>query len=454
MARLSESEFRECFFVGEAGKRLPMREATISVMVRLHLVARMPAVQRLPPAQHKQTWFARWGLLPAVLGSLCPVSVMAQQAANEALRQAMRQGNEAMIAGNFDGAVAAYSSVTQQSSGFAEGYLNLGLALYQADRLPEARAALEKALRLKPGLRGDNLFLGIIAYRENRFKDAEWRLKLETQVDPHSAKALMWLGVCRLAQDDPQGAIAALDKAYALDASDVDILYHRGRAYLLVANASYDAMYKLNPDSERVHQVLAEAYAQAYRNQEAIGELEVAMKIAPRQPGLHEELGDQEWTAGKLDKATEAYREELRIDGHNVTAMYKLGSLLVQGQYAAEGVQLLREALRRDPSLSDAHYYLGCGLMGTDRIGDAAREFQLTIAADPSNDRAMSSYYKLALAYRQLHQTQAAQEAIENFQRMRAQFKERHDKRAAQIVRKRTELPVDDLDKVALAGNP
>jgi len=388
------------------------------------------------------------------MGALCPLPAPAQPAADEAVRQAMRQGAAAMSAGNFSGAADAYARVTQKFPEFAEGSLNLGLALEKADRLPDARVALERALRLKPGLRGPNLFLGIVAYRENRFKDAESRLKLETQLDPRSAKAFMWLGVCRLAQDDPQGAIAPLDKAYALDPSDVDILYHRGLAYLLVANASYNSMYKLNPDSLRVHQVLAEAYAQAYRNQEAIGEFELAARIAPSQPGLHEELGDQDWIVGKLDAAAQAYREELRIDPLNVTAMYKLGSLQVQNQNPADGVQLLGEALRRDPSLSDAHYYLGSGLLSLDRTPDAVREFQLAIAGDPSSDRAMSAYYKLAQAYRQLHQTQAAQEAMQNFQRMRGQVKERQDSRAAQIVRKRTELPVDDKDKAALSASP
>jgi tetratricopeptide (TPR) repeat protein len=213
-------------------------------------------------------------------------------------------------------------------------------------------------------------------------------------------------------------------------------------------------MYKLSPDSLRVHQVLAEAYAQAYRNTEAIGEFELAAKIAPRQPGLHEELGDQDWIVGKLEAAAAAYREELRIDPQNVTAMYKLGSLQVQDQNPAEGVQLLGEVIRRAPSLSDAHYYLGSGLMSLDRTLDAVHEFQLAIAANPSNDRAMSAYYKLAQIYREMHQTQAAQEAMQNFQRMRAQVKERQDMRSAQMVRKRTELPVDDSDKTGLPASP
>ena len=38
-------------------------------------------------------------------------------------------------------------------------------------------------------------------------------------------------------------------------------------------------MFKLNGDSMRVHQVFGEAYAQAYRTQEAINEFELATKL-------------------------------------------------------------------------------------------------------------------------------------------------------------------------------
>jgi len=392
------------------------------------------------------------GLCSLILGGL---QAQAQTPATTAtVREEMRQGAEAMTSGNFSAAISEYTAVTREMPAFAEGYFNLGLALHQAGQLDDARAALEKALRLKPDLRGANLFLGIIAYRENRFKEASDDLLRETRLDPRSAKAFMWLGLCRLAQDDAQGAIAPLDKAYALDPSDADILYHRGRAYFLVANASYAAMFKLNYDSVRVHQVLAEAYAQAYRNQEAIFEFGVAVKMAPHQPGLHEELADQYWVMGQLDKAADSYREELRIDPYADSSMYKLGSLLVLNQNPEEGVKLLRGALRADPSLSDAHYYLASGLMSLGQDPDAIHEFELAIAADPANNRSMSAYYKLAQLYRKLHDTPNAQAAMQNFLRMKAQSKAQQDRYDAQVVRKRTELPVPDPEKIAMSDEP
>lgn len=382
-------------------------------------------------------------------GGIC---ASAQNPGGDSIKQAMQLGSQAMTTGNFAASVTAYSIVTRELPDFAEGHVNLGLALFQSGRLDDARPELAKALALKPGLRGANLFLGLIDYRENRFKDAETYLERETASDSRNAKAFMWLGVCRLAEDNPQGAIAPLDKAYALDSHDADILYHRGRAYFLVANASYAAMFQLNSDSVRVHQVLAEAYAQATRNQQAIAELETAVKIGPHQPGLHEELADQYWVVGDLDQATAAYREELSIDPYATSSKYKLGSLLALSQNPAEGVDLLRDALHADPSLIDAHYYLGVGLVATDQLNEAIGEFNKAIAADPKNDRAMSAYYRLAQVYRKLHQNDEAQVAMQSFLQLRSESKAVHDDRAAQIVRKRTELPVENPDRAAMNG--
>lgn len=387
----------------------------------------------------------------ALVLCLTTKATMAYQAAHDAepaLHQAMEKGTEAMKAGSPQEAAVEFAAVTHLAPHFAEGYLNLGLALEQADQLDSARAALEKALQLKPELRGANLFLGIIAYRQDRYKDAEVSLLRETRIDPGDAKAFMWLGVCYLAENNPKAAIAPLDKAYSLDPKDQDILYHLGHAYLLMANASYAEMFQLNQDSMRVHQVLGEAYAKGFRTEQAIWEFELAVKMAPHQPGLHEELADQYWIAGQMDKAVAAYRQELAIDPYSTTSMYKLGSLLVLKQNPAEGVALLNRALRADPTLNDAHYYLGTGLMDLNRSQEAIQQFRLAIAADPENGRAMTSYYKLARLYRTLGDTRQAQDAMQNFLQMKSHIAEQQDRHTAQLVRDRASLPVDDAEKL------
>src|SRR5260370_14189516 len=121
----------------------------------------------------------------------------------------------------------------------------------------------------------------------------------------------MWLGVVELAQEQPEEAAVALDKAAKLAPNDVDILYHRGHAHLLVSKLSYERMLHADPDSWRVRQVLAQADAAADRHMDAVSEYQAAITAAPQQPGLHEELGSESWKINKLED-TEA-EHKLRI---------------------------------------------------------------------------------------------------------------------------------------------
>lgn len=376
--------------------------------------------------------------------ALASGSAWAQAEPGAAVRQEMQQGAQAMSTAHFSEAVADYTTVTHILPQFAEGYLDLGLALEQDGQLAAASQALEKSLALKPDLRGANLFLGLIAYRQNHFKDAESRLQRETRIDPRDAKAFMWLGVCYLAEDKPEAAIEPLNRAYVLDPTDADILYHRGHAYLLMADASYAAMFKLNHDSMRVHQVLAEAYAKSYRTQEAISEFQLAIKQAPHQPGLHEELANQYWIAGQFDKAAGAYREELGIDPYSAITMYKLGCLLVMNNHPADGVQFLNSALHADPSLTDAHYYLGEGLAALGRTQDAIAQYKEMIAVNPSSDRAMRTWYKLAMVYRSTGNHQELQQAITKFRSMKSLSEAKQERSAEQLVQSRMSLPVQE----------
>ena len=259
------------------------------------------------------------------------------------------QGNNAMRRGDAGEAVRDFQQFLQLQPGSAEGYFNLGLALQSAGRLEEALTALHKASSLQPGLRGARLFTGIVDYKLNHLSEAHDELVRETKLESKNAAVWMWLGIVELAQNQADAAASALDKASALDPANLDILYHRGRAHLLVSKESYSAMFKLGPDSWRVHEVLGQADAEAFRTDDAISEFRLAVAASPHEPGVHEELGDACWTAGKLQEADDAYAEEIKIDPANAVALFKLGSLrVIRREDTASGVQFLDHALALD----------------------------------------------------------------------------------------------------------
>jgi tetratricopeptide (TPR) repeat protein len=374
----------------------------------------------------------------ALVLTLCCRHGMAQDGDAKSL---FEQGNAAMRKGDATEAVRDFQQFLRLQPGSAEGHFNLGLALQSAGQLDESLTELHKAASLQPGLRGVRLFTGIVNYKLNHLSAANDELVLETRLEPKNASGWMWLGVVELAQNHADAAATALDKAAALDPSNLDILYHRGRAHLLVSKESYSAMFKIGPDSWRVHEVLGQADAEAYRADDAISEFRLAIRAAPREPGLNEELGDACWTAGKLQEADDAYAEEIKIDAANAVTLYKLGSLRVTRDDAAGGVPLLERALALDPAIGDAHYYLGKGDAALGKDDLAIEHFRLATNPAGTEELRIMSWYQLATLYRNLHRSQEAGEALAAFRQMKSARDQRRENKFQEQGRRRDQLP-------------
>jgi tetratricopeptide (TPR) repeat protein len=325
-----------------------------------------------------------------------------------------------MRAGDLNHAGDGFASIVKDAPQFAEAYLNLGLVREEQGRHAEAIVSFQKALQLKPHLRGANLFLGVAEFRSNQLDAALVALRKETSAYPKDANAWMWLGVVELEKGQGHHATDALDKAAELSPKNVDILYHRGRAHLFVSNESYARMFQADPKSWRVRQLLAEANASAERHVDAIAEYEGAIKLAPNEPRLHEDLGTQYRLAGKLPEAEQAYLRELEIDPENITAQYKLGVIAIERGDPARGKSLIEGALRVKPDLQHSDYNLGRAdmLLGNDAA--AAMHFEgATAAAGSEPEVVEQSWYQLGIVYRRLHRMEDAQKAMASFQKLK-----------------------------------
>jgi tetratricopeptide (TPR) repeat protein len=361
--------------------------------------------------------FMKFAILGVITLSFLANTAIAQTepGSNEAFRQA----TTALREGHLDEAASGFEAVTRALPTFAGAYFNLGLVREEQGKFDEAVASLKKALALNPRLPGANLFLGIAHYRLNQYEPAAAALRLETKQNPSDAKAWMWLGVTQLAMEQPEDAAVSLDKAAKLAPNDVDTLYHRGHAHLLVSKLSYERMLHADPNSWRIHQVLAQANSEASRDMDAIAEYQAAIKAAPQQPGLHEELGTEFWKMGKMEEAEAEYKQELAIDPHSLLATYKLGSLQVMTAKAAEGKPLIESALRQDPNLKEAYYYLGRAEMQLGNDAAAVDAFKKAIAVISDPDIIEQAWYQLAMVYRRMHRTDDSQKALVIFQKLK-----------------------------------
>ncbi|MBS1866137.1 MAG: tetratricopeptide repeat protein [Acidobacteria bacterium] len=356
--------------------------------------------------------------LSLVMLVLCAIPLAHAQVESQTAAK-FREASQAMRAGDLQTAGDEFTEVVKAAPSFAEAHFNLGLVREEQGRLDEAIASFEKALTLKPHLHGANLFLAVARYKLNQFDQALSTVRKETAAYPKDAPAWMWQGVIELAMDRPEEAAAALDKAASLAPDNVDILYHRGQAHLLVSKNSYQKMFEVDPKSWRVRQVLAQANADAERHLDAIAEYQEAIKLAPTQPGLHEELGSEFRNAGKPQEAEAAFEKELEIDPHNVLARYKLGVLAIERADGARAKQLIEEALRQKPGLRHADYNLGRAEMLLGQDENALKHMQQASSTETDPEVLQQAWFQLGIVYRRLHRMQEAQQAIANFQRLK-----------------------------------
>jgi tetratricopeptide (TPR) repeat protein len=359
---------------------------------------------------------------------LARITCSAQTPVPAVVTERFRQASEAMRQGNLDQAGDGFSAVVKEAPTFAEAFLNLGLVREEQGRHEEAIGDFQKALGLKPRLRGASLFLGIAQYRSNQLDASVVALRKETTISPKDANAWMWLGIVALEKGNGEEAVQALDQAAKLSPDNVDILYHRGRAHLLVSKDSYARMFKADPKSWRVRQILAEANADAGRHMDAVAEYQAAIQLAPNEPRLHEDLGSELRVAGKMPEAEEAFRKELEIDPSNVTCKYKLGVLLTEEGDAAQGKQLIEASLKVRPGLRHADYNLGRAEMLLGNDAAALEDFQRATKADSDADVLEQTWYQLGIVYRRLHRMEEAQKAMATFQKLKDQEAESSQK--------------------------
>ena len=354
---------------------------------------------------------------------------------------AFQRGAEALRAGQLDAAAAAFTESIQASPRFAQAYFNLGLVRFQQQRTADAAPLFVKSLELRPDLRGADLFLGISEYRLDKYGEAAVALKHAAEREPSNPEVAMWLGIAELASGDASGAVVNLEKASKLKPGNVDVLYHLGRAYMQMSKEAYERMYQADPNSWRVHEVLAQSFEEADRMEDAEKECRKAIELKSDERGLHQELGDIFWKQNRLDEAEAEFQRELQNDPENLTAMYKLAAVSTERAKPQVAIDLLSKVLVTHPDSREAHYQIGRAEAQLGNNEAAIRDFkavtELTGPVEPEIIR--QSYYQLAQLYRRSQKTDEAQLALTTFKRLKQEADEQHQMKLDDKMKRSTE---------------
>lgn len=256
---------------------------------------------------------------------------------------------------------------------------NNGLAAIKKNKLPEASAYLEHAVKLAPDDAMSQMLLGYTYLLQNRTPDALQTLQtaesLGAQLDAHShAQVQNYLGLARWANRDYVEALAAYNRAVELDP------------------AYNDARYNL-------------AFALLGRGEEskALPHFTQLVVQNPKDASLYDGLGQALEASANWSRAIDNYRRAMALDPKQAAYPLHLASVLVRsdptgtikGRHDAAAA-LLRQALVLNPQASSAYLQLGIIYLQKKRWGDAQKTLSQYVALQPQD---FTGLFDLALSF-------------------------------------------------------
>jgi tetratricopeptide (TPR) repeat protein len=213
------------------------------------------------------------------------------------------------------------------------------------------------------------------------------------------------------------GSVADVSKKARSNTEQEDKLYFLAHDSERDAQAAFERVAAIAPDSYRAHQIIANAAAFADRQDEAINEYQAVLKQKPDLPGIHEAIGAVHLKTLRLEDALNEFEAELQIQPRSASASTNVAQVLILMGRDDEARNHLETALDLDRPPWEIHRMLGkIALNRKDyRLAAEALNRYISIRSDDS-----SAYYLLSRAYRGLGDQKAMEHALALFQRTSA----------------------------------
>jgi Tfp pilus assembly protein PilF len=304
---------------------------------------------------------------------------------------------------------------------------NLGVLLFFQKQFGDAVPHLRAAVNAKPDLWK---IQGLLGLAEGRTRDAgAGRADLEAAF-PHVIEPAFQLEVGQALIDEDTAA-GDLDKAadtvsvlLAAHPTDPSLLYLSYRLYSDLAGRSMLTLALSAPESAEMHQVMARELAHHHDNEAAIANYREAIRLNPRLPGLHSELGDILFNSrdAKLQaEASAEFQAALAVNPRDEKAELSLGIIAARKGDLKTAFADDSRAVELDPGDTDACTELAKVLILTDQPAKAQQMFERAVQDDPTN---YAAHYRLAALYREQGKTDEAKHQVAEF----LKYKQMNDK--------------------------
>src|SRR5216684_4230637 len=304
------------------------------------------------------------------------------------------QAEDAIQKNDFTGAETLLKKAIDKDPKNYQAWFDLGFVLNRLGRVEDSIHAYRQSVAAKPEVFETNLNLGLMLVRFNS-PEAERYLRAATTLKPtahpEEGQARAWLSLAHLLENrKPEDALAAYRKASELTPKDPEPhlsagLLHERQKEFSTAETEYKQVLALDPkstdpqsteaaigltnlymksgrlseaepmlrrlaterpDDAGIHLQLGRVLAAQSKKDDAITEIQAALKLAPADSDAQRELADLYTSAGKNDLAENTYRALLTAQPKDPELHRGLGQALLRQKKFPEAQQEFLTALR------------------------------------------------------------------------------------------------------------
>jgi cellulose synthase operon protein C len=308
------------------------------------------------------------------------------------------------------GLTQAYNAIAQQAvesfdaddSDSPWRHLLVADALADGQRLGAALAEYRAALRALPSQRSALEAMAAIYQRSGH---PDWEKATRARAAAAPLDCVAHRAECDVRAGRHRTVIAA-----TTGRTDAESRYWRARAAGALTEVAAAALDKL-PDSRERREMRAELARAEHRHRDSVVEIEAALKFAPGDPRLLEELATSHYLARDYEKAAAVVARLLEKDPDSPSLLALSGEALLELQRLDAAIPALERASTLEPGDAAARVALGRAYVMAGRFAPAIPLLEPALAEDEDG----LLHFQLARAYQGTGQVEKAAPLLERY---------------------------------------
>jgi len=346
--------------------------------------------------------------------------------ANVAFDKAVKEGDEARLAGKLSDALDLYAVALRIRPTWADGWWNVGAIFYEGDRYAEARDAFRNLVSLEPNRGPAWGMLGLCEFQTREYERAGVSLQrgralglsanreLESVVRYHAALVYIRFEQFEIAYD-------ILNEFVRVGNESPKVIEAFGLTMLRMPFLPTE----IPPDKrEQILMAGRAGYNMAARRlDEARAAFDSLVARYPDAPNVHYSFGVF-MLHQDADAALKEFRRELEISPAHYPAMVQMAFEYLKRDDYTTALPLAEKSVQLAPKMFPARNVLGRVLLELGQIDRAIKELEEGVRLAPSSPE---MHFALARAYTRAGRKQEAARERELFKKLQEQFDSRRN---------------------------